>query len=177
MNLSKLQEIVKARGDWHTVVHGITKSQIWLSSCTTTTPGWHPTLSPCSLEQSWFYLQVRQLLLCDYLKFSTSGGNPGKKAHELLRKWWRSLVSKYACISHGRIPGKASDIDKVFGSMNKLQRKELIRKVPWVELSNLTQRGELAAVRDTGWRKELILGNQVFILERQPRILILKCSF
>ena len=31
MNLSKLWEIVKDRGAWHAVVHGVTKSQTWLS--------------------------------------------------------------------------------------------------------------------------------------------------
>ena len=102
------------------------------------------------------------------------GETQGKRHMNCLGKWWRSLVSRYACISHGRIPGKTSDINKVFGSMNKLQKKELMRKVPWVELNNLTQRGELASVGDTGCRKGLILGNQVFTLEREWRILILK---
>ena len=32
MNLSKLPEIVKDRGAWHTAVHGFTESQTWLSS-------------------------------------------------------------------------------------------------------------------------------------------------
>ena len=31
MNLSKLQEMVKDREAWHTAVHGVTKSQTWLS--------------------------------------------------------------------------------------------------------------------------------------------------
>ena len=31
MNLSKLWEIVKDRGAWRAVVHGVTKSQTWLS--------------------------------------------------------------------------------------------------------------------------------------------------
>ena len=35
MNLSKLQEIVKDRGTWHTAVHGVAKSWTWLSDCTT----------------------------------------------------------------------------------------------------------------------------------------------
>ena len=37
MNLSKLQEIVKDREAWHIVVHGVAKSQTWLSNWTTTT--------------------------------------------------------------------------------------------------------------------------------------------
>jgi len=34
MNLSKLQEILKDREDWHAAVHGITKSRTWLSNRT-----------------------------------------------------------------------------------------------------------------------------------------------
>ena len=36
MRLSKVQEIVKDREAWHAAVHGITKSQTWLSDWTTT---------------------------------------------------------------------------------------------------------------------------------------------
>jgi len=36
MSLSKLQKIVKDREDWQAIVHGVTKSQIWLSDWTTT---------------------------------------------------------------------------------------------------------------------------------------------
>ena len=36
MNLSKLWEIVKDREAWHSVVHGVTKSQTQLSDSTTT---------------------------------------------------------------------------------------------------------------------------------------------
>ena len=35
MNLSKLREIVKDRQIWHVAVHGVTKSQTWLSNWTT----------------------------------------------------------------------------------------------------------------------------------------------
>ena len=35
MNSSKLQEIVKDRVAWHPQVHGVTKSQTWLSDWTT----------------------------------------------------------------------------------------------------------------------------------------------
>ena len=31
INLSKLQEMVKDREAWHATVHGVTKSQTWLS--------------------------------------------------------------------------------------------------------------------------------------------------
>ena len=37
MSLNKLQEIVKNRGAWHAAVHGISKSQTWLSNRTTIT--------------------------------------------------------------------------------------------------------------------------------------------
>ena len=35
MNWSKLREIVKDRGGWRAAVHGVTKSQMWLSDWTT----------------------------------------------------------------------------------------------------------------------------------------------
>jgi len=35
MSLSKLRGIVKDSEAWHAVVHGVTKSWIWLSDCTT----------------------------------------------------------------------------------------------------------------------------------------------
>ena len=41
MSLSKLQETVKDREAWHATVHGVPKSQIWLSDWTTT---WFPLL-------------------------------------------------------------------------------------------------------------------------------------
>jgi len=37
MSLSKLQEIVKDGDAWHAAVHGVTKSQTWLSDWTTAT--------------------------------------------------------------------------------------------------------------------------------------------
>ena len=41
MNLSKLQELVMDREDWHATVHGVAKSQTWLSDWT---------------ENWWFFL-------------------------------------------------------------------------------------------------------------------------
>ena len=35
MSLSKLQEMVKEREAWHATIHGVTKSQTWLSNWTT----------------------------------------------------------------------------------------------------------------------------------------------
>ena len=37
MNLSKLREIVKDRGAWHAIVHGVAKSGTWLGKWTTRT--------------------------------------------------------------------------------------------------------------------------------------------
>ena len=42
MNLSKLQEIVKDRGAWCAISHGVARSWTWLSNWTTTTTIWHP---------------------------------------------------------------------------------------------------------------------------------------
>ena len=41
MSLSKLQEIVKDRNAWRAAVHGVTKSQTWLSDWTTTSAYLH----------------------------------------------------------------------------------------------------------------------------------------
>ena len=44
MSLSKLQEMVKDREAWHSAVHGVTKSQTWLSDWTTTMTRCHFSL-------------------------------------------------------------------------------------------------------------------------------------
>ena len=44
MSLSKLQEMVKDRKAWHSAVHGVTKSQTWLSDWTTTMTRCHFSL-------------------------------------------------------------------------------------------------------------------------------------
>ena len=40
MNLSKLQEMMKYRKAWHAAVHGVSKSQTWLSEWTIITTMW-----------------------------------------------------------------------------------------------------------------------------------------
>ena len=51
MNLSMLQEIVKAREVWHAAVHGIAKSQTWLSDWTTMTK---------STSKVFFFLTIKR---------------------------------------------------------------------------------------------------------------------
>ena len=63
MNLSKLQEIVKDRETWHAVVHGVTKSQTWLSNWTTT---WE-FISWYSIPLVYFPIQVPHCF--DYCSF------------------------------------------------------------------------------------------------------------
>ena len=49
VNLSKLREIVKDRVAWRAAVHGVAKSQTWLSNWSTTTT---TTVDPCLLKAS-----------------------------------------------------------------------------------------------------------------------------
>ena len=51
MSLSKLQEIVKDREVWHTAVHGVAKSQTWLSGWTTRK---HSPFDGCSTASCFF---------------------------------------------------------------------------------------------------------------------------
>ena len=50
VNLSKLREIVKDRVAWRAAVHGVAKSQTWLSNWSTTTTT--TTVDPCLLKAS-----------------------------------------------------------------------------------------------------------------------------
>ena len=47
MSLSKLWEIVKGRETWCSAVHGVAKSQTWLSDWTTTRKLWRATTKSC----------------------------------------------------------------------------------------------------------------------------------
>ena len=57
MSLSKLWEMVKDREAWRSAIHGVTKSQTWLSEWTSTTQtrDWHvvPKGAPNLLTPSW----------------------------------------------------------------------------------------------------------------------------
>ena len=61
MSLSKLCEMVKERGAWHAVVHGVTKSQTQLSNWTTTKATKYPKLSSLNhnLFSQFWWLEVQ----------------------------------------------------------------------------------------------------------------------
>ena len=68
MNLSKLRETVKDRGDRHSPVHGTTKSQTWLTDGTIKSPSpllthWCYSLSIGPIH-SHLMLEILQLLNC-----------------------------------------------------------------------------------------------------------------
>ena len=58
MNLSKLQQIVEGRGPWRAAIHGVAKSQTWLSDWTTTIS----ELPPFILSYNDFVLTASHLL-------------------------------------------------------------------------------------------------------------------
>ena len=54
MSLSKLRKIVKDREAWCAAVHGVTKSQTWLSDWTTANPSWTPWVYTVDLPRLFF---------------------------------------------------------------------------------------------------------------------------
>ena len=66
MNLSKLWQIVKDRGAWHSAVHGVTNSQTWLGDWITTSHIWKSSLL------FDFFGRVWERLLFKYFKEFTS---------------------------------------------------------------------------------------------------------
>ena len=77
MNLSKLLEIVKDMEAWHAAVHGVTKSQTWVSDWTTATCILHmimykfpccsrfvPPFPSCTVFTNLFSISASPLLPC-----------------------------------------------------------------------------------------------------------------
>ena len=84
MNLSKLWEIVKDKGAWYAVVHGVSKSQTWLSNWTTTNSDLMTNMLQQAMELYMSNVNSTSLLLASpYLHLSytwkgasyPSGGN------------------------------------------------------------------------------------------------------
>ena len=69
LSLSKLQEIVKDRGAWKAAVHGVAKSQTWLSDWITTTIDLMIIKTYC-----WLYMRV---LLTQYFTGTWCVSNSG----------------------------------------------------------------------------------------------------
>ena len=90
MSLSKLQEMVKDREAWHGTVHGVTKSQTWLSN-------WTTTRQRCQLlivtRESWaLKTQIRVLEVSNSL---TDGAILNLNASQMLEIWcciWSQTV-------------------------------------------------------------------------------------
>ena len=80
LSLSKLREIVKNREVWCAAVHGVTKSQTWLSNCTTT------LVLNCTLfvglsSQAWVRNQATSPKLPSILSACPSRENPTAHSH------------------------------------------------------------------------------------------------
>ena len=71
MNLSKLWEIAQDRGAWGAAVHGVTKSQTWLSDWTTTTMIYTNPVCGCVWQSPVWYIFIHSDVI-----FQGSSGNP-----------------------------------------------------------------------------------------------------
>ena len=121
MSLRKLWEIVKDRETWPAAVHGVTKSQTWLSDWTTTTErvgrGWE-----ASNTANFSILQMRKLRpikneACAVTQLRCKGSQKQESRHALLfhcstqrasfltRRWCRTRSTFPATTSSVHYPG------------------------------------------------------------------------
>ena len=70
MNLSKFQEILKDREDWHAAVHGVTKSQTWLSNWTIISIKATHSFSEHKLIKPQLNTQIKKWARITYFLFS-----------------------------------------------------------------------------------------------------------
>ena len=100
MNLSKLWERVKNRGTWHANVHGVVKSQTWLSN-------WETTMSISFLKEIDYRFQVSHQEislqhLCCYWQIMCSWGiaipsiHVGLSIHSFIL--WYLVKTIIACV-------------------------------------------------------------------------------
>lgn len=90
---------------------------VWITYTLDTLPSSH-----LKIIISWW---DRQFLLCDCLKSSIPWWNPGEQAHRLLRQMMYSDLPVFLMVG---FPGKSIRHKLSICGINKLQKKDLVRK-------------------------------------------------
>ena len=98
MSLSKLQELVKDKKDWHAAVHGITKSQTLLSDWTT---------NNCNIYWNWASMVAQMIKVGNTGSIPGLGRSPGEKNGNQLQYSWleNSMNRSLEVYCHGVTKG------------------------------------------------------------------------
>ena len=136
MSLSKLQVMVKDREDWRAAVHGVAKSQTWLSDWTTATIYSGLGITRKRSTRQWWLVMVELVPILEHLSSIYIKANGSSKAHPphslqmLLLLWGHDPEKSVLLLSS--LEGEALGARSTWSSwVRKEQRDSFVQKSPW----------------------------------------------